>query len=58
MGTKRKKSPPIDPKQWWVCEKCLCHWEGKDPPDECDYCGYRYLDNLFDLNPNFGQEVQ
>jgi rubrerythrin len=57
MAKKKLVLPPIDPKHWWVCEKCRSIWEGVNPPDECSYDGYTYFENMYDIDPTFGQEV-
>lgn len=52
----RRPAPPLDPRAFWVCEKCHSVVEGVNPPDECGYCGYEYHDNMYDIDPNFGAE--
>ena len=45
----KKKPEEFNPKHWWLCTECGQAYEGKDPPDECSWCGRMFFDNMFDL---------
>jgi hypothetical protein len=53
---RRAPPAPLDPKLFWVCERCRSVSEGANPPAECGYCGYEYHDNMYDIDPTFGAE--
>lgn len=51
------KKKPYDPKHGWLCESCGHYHEGENPPDECDFCGYAFFENLADRLEAAGTEA-